>query len=224
MLATASRFITDYSDRIFFASSRHNARARRADTRGAMASLVRSVSVARLGAARREMRCARRATAVVPRSRVTRARVRAAPGDRSAAFAPTRTRSRWASRAATPRSGEEAAAVPATATEDRSGIHPEILLLGTVLTNAAYETAAWAYDGYDGIGVPDDEATPLQNAFGAVFTIFCGWYFLRVVKKRGNRAKEFRVANTLPVRSRPPAPQTSIIQTPPPRTQHAHLP
>ena len=46
-----------------------------------MASLVRSVSVARLGAARREMRCARRATAVVPRSRVTRARVRSPRGE-----------------------------------------------------------------------------------------------------------------------------------------------
>ena len=186
-----------------------------------MASLVSSVSVAWLGAARREVRCVRRA--VVPRSRVTRARVQAPPGVGSA-HAPARTRARWASRAATPRRGEEVPAVPETATEDRSGIHSEILLLGTVLTNAAYETAAWAYDGYDGIGVPDDEATPLQNAFGAVFTIFCGWYFLRVVKKRGNRAKEFRVANTLPVRSRPPAPQTSIIQTPPPRTQHAYLP
>jgi hypothetical protein len=69
-----------------------------------------------------------------------------------------------------------------------------------VLANAAYDTAAFAAEGYQGIGVPDDEATPLQNAFGFVFTVFCGWYFLRVVKKRGNRAKEFRVANTLPVR------------------------
>ena len=69
-----------------------------------------------------------------------------------------------------------------------------------VLANAAHDTAAFAAEGYQGIGVPDDEATPLQNAFGALFTVFCGWYFLRVVKKRGNRAKEFRVANTLPVR------------------------
>lgn len=183
-----------------------------------MASLVSSVSVAWLGAARREVRCVRRAVAVVPRSRVTRARVQAPPGVGSA-HAPARTRARWASRAATPRRGEEVPAVPETASDDRSGIHPEILLLGTVLTNAAYETAAWAYDGYDGIGVPDDEATPLQNAFGAVFTIFCGWYFLRVVKKRGNRAKEFRVANTLPVRPQPPAPRTNIIQTSPPRTR-----
>ena len=67
-----------------------------------------------------------------------------------------------------------------------------------VVANAAYATASIAMEGYQGIGVPDDEATPLQNAFGFVFTVFCGWYFLRVVKKRGNRAKEFRVANTLP--------------------------
>ena len=79
------------------------------------------------------------------------------------------------------------------------GVSGELLVLSAVLTNAMYDTAAYAYEGYDGIGVPDDEATPLQNAFGFVFTIFCGWYFLRVVKKRGNRAKEFRVANTIPV-------------------------
>ena len=82
------------------------------------------------------------------------------------------------------------------------GTNPELLVLCAVLTNAMYDTAAYAYDGYSGIGVPDDEATPLQNAFGLVFTVFCGWYFLRVVKKRGNRAKEFRVANSLPVRQR----------------------
>ena len=78
----------------------------------------------------------------------------------------------------------------------------ELLVLCAVLTNAMYDTAAYAYEGYSGIGVPDDEATPLQNAFGLVFTVFCGWYFLRVVKKRGNRAKEFRVANSLPVRDK----------------------
>ena len=80
---------------------------------------------------------------------------------------------------------------------------PAVAFLSTslaVLANAAYATAAFAAEGYQGIGVPDDEATPLQNAFGLLFTVFCGWYFLRVVKKTGNRAKEFRVANTLPVR------------------------
>lgn len=80
-----------------------------------------------------------------------------------------------------------------------SSMCAELLVLSAVLTNALHDTAAYAYDGYAGIGVPDDEATPLQNAFGLLFTVFCGWYFLRVVKKRGNRAKEFRVANTLPV-------------------------
>lgn len=84
--------------------------------------------------------------------------------------------------------------------KESGGKSAELLVLSAVLTNALHDTAAYAYEGYDGIGVPDDEATPLQNAFGLVFTIFCGWYFLRVVKKRGNRAKEFRVANTLPVR------------------------
>lgn len=77
----------------------------------------------------------------------------------------------------------------------------ELLVLSAVVVNGLYDAAAWGYEGYDGIGVPDDEATPLQNAFGLLFTAFCGWYFLRVVKKRGNRAKEFRVANTLPVSS-----------------------
>jgi hypothetical protein len=75
-------------------------------------------------------------------------------------------------------------------------------ILAAVAYNALTGLTAMAYEGYDGIGVPDDEATPLQNAFGFAFTIFCAWYFVRVVKKRGNRAKEFRVANALPVRVR----------------------
>jgi len=45
--------------------------------------------------------------------------------------------------------------------------------------------------------VPNDQATPLQNAFGLTFTVFSAWYFLRVVKKRGDAAKKFRVANSL---------------------------
>ena len=47
------------------------------------------------------------------------------------------------------------------------------------------------------MGVPTEEATPLQNLFGFLFTAFCGWYFWRVVKKRGKRAQTFRVANQL---------------------------
>jgi hypothetical protein len=87
-------------------------------------------------------------------------------------------------------------------TKESSGVMSgELLVLSAVLTNALLDTAAYAAEGYAGIGDPDDEATPLQNAFGFVFTVFCGWYFLRVVKKRGNRAKDFRVANTLPVRA-----------------------
>ena len=39
----------------------------------------------------------------------------------------------------------------------------------------------------------------LQNAFGLTFTIFSAWYFLRVVRKRGNAAKKSRVANSLSV-------------------------
>ena len=47
------------------------------------------------------------------------------------------------------------------------------------------------------MGVPTEEATPLQNVFGFLFTVFCGWYFWRVVKKRGKRAQTFRVATQL---------------------------
>ena len=101
---------------------------------------------------------------------------------------------------------EAPAAAPAPGGDTQNGslsgasggvLSAEVLVLSAVLTNALCD-AAFAYDGYAGIGVPDDEATPLQNAFGFVFTVFCGWYFLRVVKKRGNRATEFRVANQLP--------------------------
>ena len=85
--------------------------------------------------------------------------------------------------------------------EESGALSPELLVLSAVLINALTEGAAFAYDGYAGIGVPDAEATVAQNAFGFVFTIFCGWYFARVVKKRGNRAKEFRIANLVPVRA-----------------------
>ena len=30
------------------------------------------------------------------------------------------------------------------------------------------------------MGVPTEEATPLQNLFGFLFTAFCGWYFWRL--------------------------------------------
>jgi hypothetical protein len=151
----------------------------------------------------------------------TSSRAAAAPARAFAARAPVRARAARkthrlaAARAFAPRDVPEASVEPplvepsvVAAPDARS---PSVAFLSVslaVLANAAYDTAAFAAEGYQGIGVPDDEATPLQNAFGAVFTVFCGWYFLRVVKKRGNRAKEFRVANTLPVRgentSRPP--------------------
>ena len=44
------------------------------------------------------------------------------------------------------------------------------------------------------MGVPDDQATPLQNGFGLFFTVFCCWYFFRVVKKRAARAKNIRLS------------------------------
>ena len=63
----------------------------------------------------------------------------------------------------------------------RGGVlRAEVLVLSAVVTNALCD-AAFAYEGYTGIGVPDDEATPLQNAFGLVFTIFCGWQGLTLV-------------------------------------------
>lgn len=52
---------------------------------------------------------------------------------------------------------------------------------------------------YEASGALNQEATPLQNTFGLTFTIFSAWYFLRVVRKRGNAAKKFRVANSLSV-------------------------
>ena len=144
----------------------------------------------------------------------TSSRAAAAPARAFAARAPVRARAARkthrlaAARAFAPRDVPEASVEPplvepsVVATPDARS--PSVAFLSVslaVLANAAYDTAAFAAEGYQGIGVPDDEATPLQNAFGALFTVFCGWYFLRVVKKRGNRAKEFRVANTLPVRA-----------------------
>jgi hypothetical protein len=151
----------------------------------------------------------------------TPSRAAAAPARAFAARAPVRARAARkthrlaAARAFAPRDVPEASVEPPlvepSVVAEPDARSPSVAFLSVslaVLANAAYDTAAFAAEGYQGIGVPDDEATPLQNAFGAVFTVFCGWYFLRVVKKRGNRAKEFRVANTLPVRgentSRPP--------------------
>tara|TARA_Y100000739_G_scaffold199548_1_gene183182 strand:+ start:716 stop:949 length:234 start_codon:yes stop_codon:yes gene_type:complete len=50
------------------------------------------------------------------------------------------------------------------------------------------------------MGVPDDQATPLQNGFGLFFTVFCCWYFFRVVKKRAARAKNIRLSKFQSVR------------------------
>jgi hypothetical protein len=55
---------------------------------------------------------------------------------------------------------------------------------------------------YDSVGVPADEATPLQNLFGFFFTAFSFWYFARAVQKRSGKAREFRVANRLPEEQR----------------------
>ena len=55
---------------------------------------------------------------------------------------------------------------------------------------------------YDAVGVPDDEATPLQNVFGVLFTGFSLWYFARAVTRRSGKAREFRVANQLPEEER----------------------
>lgn len=55
---------------------------------------------------------------------------------------------------------------------------------------------------YDSYGVPTEEATPLQNVFGVLFTGFSFWYFARAVQKRSGKAREFRVANRLPEEER----------------------
>jgi len=51
---------------------------------------------------------------------------------------------------------------------------------------------------YDSVGVPNDEATPAENLFGLLFTGFSFWYFVRAVKRRSGKAREFRIANQLP--------------------------
>lgn len=66
---------------------------------------------------------------------------------------------------------------------------------------AAEASAAWA-GIYDSVGVPDDQATPLQNLFGLLFTGFSLWYFARAVTRRSGKAREFRVANRLPEEER----------------------
>ena len=160
----------------------------------------------------------------------TASRATAAPARSSAVRAPVRARASTktyrlaAARAFAPRDVPEASVEPLfvepSVVGNPDARSPSVAFLSVslaVLANAAYDTAAFAAEGYQGIGVPDDEATPLQNAFGALFTVFCGWYFLRVVKKRGNRAKEFRVANTLPVRGAPIA--SPYRERTPPRGQ-----
>ena len=200
--------------------SPHTSRTRAQGSRLRMSCLVGTTRAGPLG---RRVESTRR-TRSHPRARAVVAASRRGEdeGGAHARLAPSRARTRIASRDDASCSRVERSAVdvqydPAPA-PSTSYLRPETLVLSAVVMNAAYATAALAYEGYDGIGVPDDEATPLQNAFGLVFTVFCGWYFLRVVKKRGNRAKEFRVANTLPVR---PLPHTrtlrvvAVLSTPP---------
>lgn len=84
-------------------------------------------------------------------------------------------------------------------------------IAGDAATARAAAAAAWvaAVDGgvavagvYDSYGVPTEEATPLQNVFGVLFTGFSFWYFARAVQKRSGKAREFRVANRLPEEER----------------------
>jgi len=71
------------------------------------------------------------------------------------------------------------------------------------LVVAAASDVGVAHAGlYDSVGVPADEATPLQNLFGFFFTAFSFWYFARAVQKRSGKAREFRVANQLPEEER----------------------
>jgi len=71
------------------------------------------------------------------------------------------------------------------------------------LVVAAASDVGVAHAGlYDSVGVPADEATPLQNLFGFFFTAFSFWYFARAVQKRSGKAREFRVANRLPEEER----------------------
>ena len=71
------------------------------------------------------------------------------------------------------------------------------------LALAAASDVGVAHAGlYDSVGVPADEATPLQNLFGFFFTAFSFWYFARAVQKRSGKAREFRVANRLPEEER----------------------
>ena len=118
----------------------------------------------------------------------TSSRAAAAPARAFAARAPVRARAAWkthrlaAARAFAPRDVPEASVEPPlvepSVVAEPDARSPSVAFLSVslaVLANAAHDTAAFAAEGYQGIGVPDDEATPLQNAFGALFTVFCGW-------------------------------------------------
>uniref|UniRef100_A0A6U0DVJ5 Uncharacterized protein n=1 Tax=Ostreococcus mediterraneus TaxID=1486918 RepID=A0A6U0DVJ5_9CHLO len=91
------------------------------------------------------------------------------------------------------------------ATSSRAVVDPSMTALA-IATAVALETAmeaSVAYAGlYDSVGVPTEEATPLQNLFGVLFTGFSFWYFVRAVKRRSGKAREFRVANQLPEEER----------------------
>ena len=103
------------------------------------------------------------------------------------------------------------AAVRAT-TETETGTGTGTFVLGDAdeargallaLVVAAASDVGVAHAGlYDSVGVPADEATPLQNVFGFFFTAFSFWYFARAVRKRSGKAREFRVANRLPEEER----------------------
>jgi hypothetical protein len=91
------------------------------------------------------------------------------------------------------------------AAASRAVVDPSMTALA-IATAVALETATEAtvaYAGlYDSVGVPTEEATPLQNLFGVLFTGFSFWYFVRAVKRRSGKAREFRVANQLPEEER----------------------
>ena len=144
-------------------------------------------------------------------------------GGAHARLAPSRARTRLASRDDASCSRVERSAVdvqydPAPA-PSTSYLRPETLVLSAVVMNAAYATAALAYEGYDGIGVPGGNRRPRScRAWRLDSSSPCSaaGSSLRVVKKRGNRG-EFRVANTcgapLPPHRR--APRRRRVMTPP---------
>ena len=119
--------------------------------------------------------------------------------DRRASVSRARARRGVAVRATTETETETGTFVLGDADKARANRATALLAL---VVAAASDVGVARAGLYDSVGVPADEATPLQNVFGFFFTAFSFWYFARAVRKRSGKAREFRVANRLPEEER----------------------